>query len=299
MIREWLKESNRNSAKYYFNIIDLAEIKTIDEEILNYLGKVVLESYAQKENLKIRFKEKPEEDLKKYLTKQVFPDIYKFPEEKKNQLAKNVMQGDFGEILTSDIVRKLRNLKVPIIKMRFKFNNNKSVFCTDLFAHNLGDTITDLTYYEVKTRATNNKEKLDKNSDCESHYIAYNAAKSLMKDQQDDNSEGIADFLVRWYYEKAQTCLECSNEEMAEKYYELSKMYDDIVLNSDKYSKNFEVVLIMQKDKYTDNILDDLNELDFSCGELKITILLIEDIKKLYLEVFDYAYRYAKEFVYD
>ncbi|WP_394903523.1 Hachiman antiphage defense system protein HamA [Clostridium butyricum] len=298
MIRKWLKESKRSNTNYFFDVIDLEELKLIDEEILNYLGKIVLESYSEKLNLKMLFKNENEEILKDYLFKQVFPDINKFPEPKKNQPTKNVMQGDFGEILTCDVVRKIRNLKVPIIKMRFKFNNNRSVFCTDLFAHNLENNIKDLMYYEVKTRLTNNKEKIDKEDNSEKHYIGYIAARSLMYDQQSDNSEGIADFLMRWYSDKAKTCMECSNMEKAEEYFELSKKYGDIVLHSDRYNKHFEVVLIMEKSKYNDDILDDLQELNFSCGDLKFTILLIENIKELYMKAFDYAYKYAKEFVY-
>lgn len=291
MIRNWLREKIRDSNKYKFNIIDLEEIKDIDEEILNYLGKIILESYRKKEDLKRRFSSKSEEELRHYLYRQVFPNIKEFVKEKRNQPAKNVMQGDFGEILTSDVARKIKDLHVPILKMRFKFNNNKSVFCTDIFAHNLGDEITDLTYFEVKTRINNKKEN--------EHYIAYNAAKSLIKDQESDNSEAIADFLERYYYNLGETVYEAGNEEKAGEYFSLADKYGDIVLNSEKYNKNFEVVIIMDREKYNDCILTDLNELDFTCGRLEITILLVENIKNLYLKAFDYAYDYAKKYVYN
>ncbi|MFW2488215.1 hypothetical protein ACN077_06515 [Clostridium chromiireducens] len=290
MIRRWLREEPRDSDKYYFDIIDMDEIKMIDDEILDYLGGIILESYRNKENLKKKFQGKTEDDLKDYLSKLVFPNIKEFSNDKQNQPRKNVMQGDFGEILTSEIIRKIRNLEVPIVKMSYKFNNNKSVFCTDILAHNFGEKITDLTYFEVKTRVNNEKK--------DQHYIAYNAANSLIHDQQSDNSEAIADYLQRYYYDLSIIAAECSNYEVEEKYLSLSARYMDIVLNSEKYNKNFEVAIIMEKDKYNDDIIEDLNTLNFPCGSLKITIILLKDIIQLYKIAFEYALKYSKKYVF-
>ena len=59
-------------------------------------------------------------------------------------------QGDWAEILASLIVTYFQNLEVPLNKLQWKFNQNKAVFGTDIFAYNKGEKIHYLYYYEIK-----------------------------------------------------------------------------------------------------------------------------------------------------
>src|SRR5690606_25940402 len=136
---------------------------------------------------------------------------------------KIVKPGDFGEILASMIVSYFEGLIVPINKLRWKFNNNRSVFCTDMIAHNDGDTIKDIYYYEIKTRQSIRKE-----NGC---YLTVNAHNSLLKDQLQAN-QGIADFLSRLSYEVRD--------------FDASLKYGDIVRNPTKYNPHFELFFIIE-----------------------------------------------------
>lgn len=290
MIKDWLVENKRTDNGYFFEVIDLEQLKEIDESLMSYFGDLVLGTYTEKDNLKFHFSGKNPDDLKDYLKMQVFPNIEEFDSDRQNQLRKNVMQGDFGEILSSDFIQKIRNLSVPVIKMRLKLNNNKSVFCTDIFAHNRDGKITDLTYYEVKTRLNNNKK--------DGHYIGYIAANSLVRDMESENVDAIADFLQKKYYTKAKTAEEFGNMDIANECYALSKEYMDIVHERCDLNREYEVILIMEKSKYSDSILDDLKTLDFGIGNLRITVLLIDDLKGLYMNAFDSAHNCARDYIF-
>lgn len=180
-------------------------------------------------------------ELRKYLNDSVFPST-------SLQIIKNVRQGDFGEILSTLIVEKFQNLKVPISKLRYKFNKDRSVFCTDLISINQGDVITDIKYYEVKTRITYSKD------------TAIKAYEGLLKDENKP-SETIADFLDRMYFEKAEALNEAGQIYQAETYYSISKQFGEIVKDPSKFNRSFEIVLIIEKSKFREDMIDELNGL--------------------------------------
>lgn len=148
MIETWLDRTTGTAQPFTFNVIDITEKISVDDTIKSYLGEQTLFQYKNINHLKRLYATEPPPKLIDYLQDYVFPtDTY--------QIAKNVRQGDFGEIITTLVVENFVKLKVPISKLRYKFNKDRSVFCTDLISHNHGDTITDLKYYEIKTRTSN------------------------------------------------------------------------------------------------------------------------------------------------
>ena len=273
MINNWLQEKFRDQQPYTFQIIDITEKAIRNEGIITYFGECTLNKYRNLNGLKKEYSSKTREDLIDYLTRYVFPT-------NENNFTKNVKQGDIGEILTIDIIEKFRNLKVPIYKMRWKFNNNKSVFCTDIFAHNNGAELTDLKYYEVKTkRSTTKIDELGIN--------AYNSLKS------DIPNENIADFISRYYTDKAETLFDAGLEDQADMFYDIAAKYDDIVQNPSSYNRSFEIVLIVERKLFKEDILVNLNDLPPEIEPLEVTVILIDDLKKFVEESYDSAIKYA------
>lgn len=289
MIKNWLKEKTHKSRSKHFSIYKIEESVAPDNKTLDYLGEQTMQSYRPLDGLKSSYSKLAKKELTAYLNNYVFaplPDPF------------NVRQGDFGEILARLFVETFRALEVPCYKLRYKFNNSKAVFCTDIFAHNKGKDITDLRYYEVKTKITNTKTEVEIKGKKEFRHISVVAHESLAKDNNKTNTEGIADFLKRQYEEKAQSFEDEGLDEIAAKYWEIALKYSDIVDNPGKYKRSFELVLIIEKSKYTDDILDDLEKLPPSLKPLDVTVITIDKIKNLTEKSINKAIEHAVKYVY-
>jgi hypothetical protein len=185
MIDNWLKSTSSTPVHSLYGMINVVEIGTPSNDIKNYLGKEILSSYRNLDHLKVLYEHQSEDTLKAYIKDYVLPS-------NANNLTRNVRQGDFSEVLASLIVSFFEKRIVPLKKMRWKFNKDKSVFSTDMLAHNDGETISDLYYYEIKSRLnTTYKEGTEPLR----FYITVHAHNNLLKDSQQPN-EGIADFLI-------------------------------------------------------------------------------------------------------
>jgi len=279
MITTWLQRKLRETAPYSFKVIDITENNQLDDLIKAYLGEQTLQQYRSLEFLKKRYESESPEDLISYLRNYVFSTT-------SYQIAKNVRSGDFGEILSTLVVEQLKNLTVPISKLRYKFNKDRSIFCTDLISHNKGDTIQDITYYEVKTRTSYSKQ------------IGVKAYEGLLKDEQKP-TEFIADFLDRLYLDKAETLEIAGSIEEANKYYSISKQYGDIVKNPKAYNRSFEIIIIIEATLFKEDILTELDALTLELSPLEITIILVNDLNDLVEETFTNAEEAAKRIVYN
>ncbi len=262
MVEDWLKYEEKKEAGYVFRLIHITESQSPpNNEVIKCLQEKILTSYRKLDFYKLHLgKTATEDEIRTYIKDYVIP-------KEETQFDKNVRQGDWGEILATLLVSKLQNLKVPINKLQWKFNKDKSVFGTDLIAFNKkGNTIKDIHYYEIKTRSKpDQKEGKIPNR----HYIAVLAYQTLYKDEQSP-TETIADFLERLYYEKED--------------YDTASKFRDIVKNPHKYSREFELFLIVEKSKFerkAKEILDELNNLPPRLNPLNVTVVLIDNLGDL------------------
>ncbi len=256
----------------------MSESNPIDSNILEYLSKETLVQYRSLKWIKERYKTEDKSELIKYLYDSVFPSTT-------NQINKNVRQGDFGEILSTLIVEKFQNLKVPISKLRYKFNKDRSVFCTDLVSINQGEVITDIKYYEVKTRITYAKDTAKK------------AYEGLAKDEA-KLDETIADFLDRLYFEQAEVLNQAGNSEEAETFYKISKQFGEIVRDPTKFNRSFEIVLIIEKNVFNEEMINELNGMSILLSPIEVSIFLVDNLKHLVSDVYQGAEHEAIKFVY-
>lgn len=257
MIANWLNYSEQPHVND-FKLIHVREKNTPSDDVIKYIQNKIVTSYRSVNLYKFTLEGATDAEIQSYVTDYVIPGA-------KNQIEKNVRQGDWGEILTCLIVQKFQGLNVPIDKLKWKFNKDRSVFSTDMLAHNQGENITDLYYYEIKTRLNPHKKESPAKG-VSSEYITILAHNSLLKEQYAP-TEAIADFLMRLYYE--------------EKEYEKASKYRDIVRNPSNYNKNFELVFIIEKNKYIDDIINDLNNLPPQLTPLNVIIIFIENLNDL------------------
>lgn len=270
MIETWLDRATGILQPFTFSVIDITEKTLVDDTIKSYLGEQTLFQYKNIDHLKRQYATESPQKLIDYLQDYVFPtNTY--------QIAKNVKQGDFGEIITTLVVENFVKLKVPISKLRYKFNKDRSVFCTDLISHNHGDTITDIKYYEIKTRTSNQVNN-----------VAVEAYNGLLRDEQKP-TEAIANFLSCHYHEIAETLTNSGIDIKAEEFYNLATQFGNIVKNPSNYNRSFEIVLIIEKKYFKDDILTNLNAISLQLSPLEVTVILIEDLSILVAETFKKA----------
>ena len=275
MLGKWLKVEENNDASYVFKVINITETQIPDDKTRGYLGQEILKAYTNIDHVKFLYCEEPEEKLIQYIYDYILPSD-------KNQITKNVQQGDFGEILASLIVEHFMGLTVPIRKLKWKFNKDRSMFCTDMIAHNIEGTISDIYYYEIKTRLSCRKEKVGKNGI--TSYVTVNAHNSLLKDEQTPN-EGIANFLSNYHYEMGD--------------YDKASQYGEIVIHPENYNRNFELLFIIEKSKYIKDILEDLHNLPPTLDPLCVTLVLINQLGRMIIETKKLVINKACQYVYE
>lgn len=272
MIKDWINVEKKVKKFKSFTLINANEKKVPSDDILNYLGEEVINSYRLVSNLKKSYKKEPKSKLIEYLNTMVFPPA-------NDQF--NVRQGDFGETVARLFIEKFTSLNVPCYKLRHKFNNTKSVFCTDIFAHNNGEDITSLKYYEVKTKTNKQKTNIIINGKKERRHIGVIAHEGLAKDENKISTEYVADFIKRKYEEMANVFDDENQFELGKKYWNIAMKYDDIVKNPQNYDRSFELILIIEKDQYLNEIVDDLISLPPTLNPLDVTIILINNLSDL------------------
>jgi len=255
MINNWL-EHNEQVSSYSFRSIYVREKAKPDNDTIEYLQEQIITSYRNLGFYKFHLENSSEAEIRDYVLNQVIPEDI-------TQIDKNVRQGDWGEILSALIVAYFQNLEVPINKLQWKLNKDKAVFATDLFAYNKGETITDLYYYEIKTKL-NPTVKAGKIP--ERFYITVIAHNSLLKDENSP-TESIAEFLERLFFEK--------------KDYDEAKKFKDIVKNPQNYKRNFEMFFIIDSKNFDKKILEELNNLPPQLAPLNVTLIFIDNLQVL------------------
>jgi hypothetical protein len=147
MFGKWLEQQQVEQPEgelYYEALVESGDIK--DEELMDRLGHDVARNYLNPNELAPVFDDLGVPEVADYLRANKFPSDIK------------VRHGDFGEIVTAGLYRKVRRWCVPILKLRYKQTPNQAVQGTDVLAFRFRQTPPVIAVPEVKTRAT---RKLD------------------------------------------------------------------------------------------------------------------------------------------
>jgi hypothetical protein len=256
-ITNYFDSNHGNTVRSSFSIVRVSPKKDPDTAFINYIKDQIIFAYRPLKFYQNHFHPSATDDeIRSYVKKQIIPGD-------DSRLDRNVRQGDWGEILAGLIVTYFQNLKVPINKLQWKFHKDKAVFGTDLIAFNKDGDIKDIHYYEIKTRQNPHQKEGNKK---ERHYVSVWAYKSLEKDANSPTSS-IANFLELLYFEK--------------KDFENSSKFTDIVRNPQNYDSYYEIFLIIEQKKFTEIILDALDELPPTLSPLNVTLVFVDGLKEL------------------
>ena len=285
----WLAQT-ATARNYSFEVRDFVgnpEVQNISKKI----GARIFESYRDPEYLKSQFQNENEEALFTYLESYVFPAKR---DGSANNITSIVKIGDFGEIISSEIVSRIDALEVPLKKMMWKVRNDKSMFCTDIFAHNTGENLTHLYYYEVKTRTTLSKDTTKRREG--RFYVAVQAHDAIKRDMESPH-EHIADFLSRMYFENARLAENVPEE--AEKLRSKSHKYAQVVKNCGAFERHYRLCLILDKQgAFSEDVISELHNLPTEINPLHIDLVLVESLQTIISDSFKHAYTEARAFVF-
>ncbi|MFB7782192.1 Hachiman antiphage defense system protein HamA [Streptomyces vinaceus] len=147
MFGKWLEQQLVEQPEGELRYEALVESDQLDgEELMAQLGHDVARNYLNPNELALVFDDLGAPEVAGYLR------INKFPNDVK------VRHGDFGEIVTAGLYRRVRHWCVPILKLRYKQTPNQAVQGTDVLAFRFRQSPPAIAVPEVKTRAT---RKLD------------------------------------------------------------------------------------------------------------------------------------------
>lgn len=266
MVKRWICEVPREDNNLCFTVLDISEHREITEEVKKLLASNLILSFRDIEHLKQRYKNQPEEKLREYIEGKIFSS-------EKDGFSRATRIGDWGEVFCGLVLDQFRGYTLPIKKLCWKINNEKSLFGTDVFAVKQADNgdVESLIYSESKVRTTYSK------------HIGKEAYESLYKDNGDSLPD-IIDFISRVYFHKGD--------------YEMAHKFDDVFLNIEKYDKEFQIFLLFDKGIWKDEILEILNELPPELENLFVTVILIDDLRDLIDETYRLAIGVGEELVY-
>lgn len=254
MIGNYFDTPLNDKTKYKnITLITINQKKDADDILSSELQEKLILSYADRETYNLQFENATEQEIVDYINKKI-PGA-------DNQLDKNVARGDFGEVFCR-LVSEYFYGRTCFNKLKYKFNNKKSVFGTDVLAFDNISNPKSIWYYEVKTRKKLTKEYLKKGEP--SIYISIIAHNSLYKDYT-ENFNSVLDFMFQRFAE--------------EKEYDKARIFRDINNNKSQITKEYEIFFLTEDNSENkDNILKALNDLPPKLSNLSVTIVIIKDL---------------------
>ena len=266
---QWLKFFPSLNNRYKFEFVLVEENRKVEKE---FLQEKFLHSYRDELFYKMRFQRTDRAAIVQYVENNVIPG-------NKNQIEKNVRLGDFGEIVVALIAKYFYD-EISFPKLKFKLNNERSAFATDVISFDDINNPTTITFFESKVKTPLLKKitvekKSVKMNRMPPQYISVIAYESLQNDFT-CATQPMLDFMAQRYVE--------------EKKYDLAQKYMDL---SDKYRTlncKYEIFIFTEKTNPLPDykkILKDLDALNLQLQPLKVTLVFIENLNNLIEDVWN------------
>ena len=265
MINKWLKEVKRLNTHYSkFSVIDLTENDMQEElkELKKFLANRILIHLDYPERLRRIYRDKPNDKLRKHVSDLILPN---------KNVSFNPEQSFLGEILTADILEKIRKAILPVFKLRYKELKDRAMRGkADVLACRILEDKPVIIFAEVKSKITYDKE------------IAKKAYEGLVLN--DIESPEIVDYISKR--------LEDSDE------YNLVNLFDKAIRDPKSYSRDFHIFLIFEKNKWKEEVLEILDTIEVVLPNLTLNVVLISSLKDLIKETYSLVPEVAEEVVY-
>lgn len=266
MIDKWLKEKKRYKTTYSkFVVIDLIENDISNElqKLKKFLANQILIHLEYPKRLRRIYKNETRENLKKHILSLTLPN---------KNAPFNPEQCFWGEIVTAEILEKIRKTILPVYKLRYKDLRNQAMRGkADVITCKIIAKKPIIIFAEVKSKISYDKK------------IAEDAYDSLVF----NNAEvpEILDFISKLLEDKDN--------------YNLLSLFDEAIRNPKSYSKNFHIFLIFEKNIWSEEILKVLDNINIKLPNLTTNVVLINSLKDLIKETYSLIPEVAEEVVYN
>lgn len=186
----------------------------------------------------------------------------------------------WGEIVSAEILNVFRNHLIPIYKLRYKEKKDQAMRGeADVVTCYLDDTPLIIAFSEVKT-----KGNIKQNGFYEYKKEMKKAEKELLKDNVDKPE--ILDYIHRILYTK-------------NKNNSLFQIFDDAIKNPNSYKKEFHIFMIMEKNRWDEQIIEFFKENITELPNLIINIVLINSLNELIGETYEIILDIAEDIIND
>lgn len=266
---QWLKSFSPLNDRYKFEFVFIEESGNVEKE---FLQEKFLHSYRDEDFYKMRFQKADQAAIVQYVENNVIPG-------NKNQIEKNVRLGDFGEIVVA-LMAKYFYDEISFPKLKFKLNNNRSAFATDVISFDDVNNPTTITFFESKVKTSLLKKitvekKSVKSNRRPPQYISVVAYESLRIDFT-SAAQSMLDFIAQRY--------------VHEKKFDLAQTYMHLSDNYRSLNCKYEIFIFTEKTNPLPDykkILKDLDALNLQLHPLKVTLVFIENLNNLIEDVWN------------
>lgn len=274
-MQDWLEEKERICSGLNFKVIDISEKNEISDFLERQIAFELLQAFYPLEGLKRRIKNMPQENIEIFVKEIFSPN--------RRGYDSSVRIGDWGEVFSGLYLQQIKEHVIPLYKIRYKHRNNKSVQMLDLLTFKKSDN--SIHFNEIKTRSTrlSNIQKNGKTVPNSKYDVAKNAYEELIAEYNADTPL-IYSFISRMF----------DNNQN----YDLADQFDEYI-KANNNNKKGNIFLLFEK-KYWDNeIIDKLNTVEIEIKDLKVIVILINDLKSLIETTYQLTIDIAKELKYE
>lgn len=271
MLKLWIEE-NKLEKQDYPNKMEFYEFQEkieITPEIKKDIAKRVLLSLKNPRYLKLKFNNRTSEEIEKYVHS-ILP----------NKNAKFYPQkSTWGEIISAEILNVFREHLIPIYKLRYKERKDKAMRGqADVVTYYFDANELIIAFTEVKTKGSMKTK-------------GFYEYKNAMKKAENGLSENNV---------KEPEILEYMCERLFdEKKYDLLQKFDDAFNNPENYEKEFHIFMIMEKNKWQEQIIEFFKEDITQLPNLTINIVLINSLNNIIDETYEIIPKIAEDIIND
>lgn len=171
-----------------------------------------------------------------------------------------LQHGDFGEVVAMGLIEVSTEFRIPVIKLRTQVDADQSLHGTDIVGFAISESpalrISDMDFAEVKVRTSgvSNARK-----------VAVEAHKQLIADAA-LNFTDVLDFVA---------------QRLEERDPQLSLAFDDFLADRNGPDGSHRIVIVIEEDDYSDDILANLADEGDLCEPLEVDVVHVDDLKAL------------------
>lgn len=277
MINKWFLDVSRGGFSYPFTIRDISEkdITNFKEDLIKYIGEILLTHLEDLDSLKESYShEKNKKLLKDHIENYTLCTV-------RYQLGLNTRQGDWAEVISAEILEKMRGFILPIYKLRWKDTKDQSM-------RGKADVVVCEVNPQFKIVFTEVKSKIAYTGPAEAENVSEGACKNLSCIDETKKPE-----IVNYIWDK----LRFVNQENPD--YDLLDLFDQARKHPEIYSRDYQIFFVVDKEHWRDEFLEVLKfARSLKLPNLTVNIVLIDSMKELILESYSLIPEIAKEVVY-